>query len=459
MGSLAGEDGGHRPQDHFQVGNEALALRPGVDAVPVVVKKLATNACDVGVVAGANLGDARDSRLDAVQSRRVGTDSAREFLHEYRPLRTGTHEVHLAAQNVPELRNFIEAALPEHSSRTGDARIVLLGPDRTGCGLGIRPHGPELPDRERPATEVTLAPVRRVGGQSPPCGSATRPSIDTDPFLRIEERSGRIEAHQQGDDREQQRERNEDQQGHENAGDLGQSAEHCVFERSDCLAPTQPTEPPQRRSPGKPSHSSSLLSGRIDAATRIGVFHRLLHQLDDVPTVHSPAEPLRNQLPTGGGDALVARADEPARLLRYANRVPLLYQQPACAIARAASQINWRGYGLQQPKGGLPVAPMAILVHVASVWVPFTSESKEAIAAYPEIVKEIRLGLQACGRRLASHLRRGKRLKKEYDRRSHIEKYLPHIGIALQEILEFSDAERLRTVEALEAVLQRERGH
>ena len=161
----------------------------------------------------------------------------------------------------------------------------------------------------------------------------------------------------------------------------------------------------------------------------------------------------------GGGDALVARADEPARLLRYANRVPLLYQQPACAIARAASQINWRGYGLQQPKGGLPVAPMAILVHVASVWVPFTSESKEAIAAYPEIVKEIRLGLQACGRRLASHLRRGKRLKKEYDRRSHIEKYLPHIGIALQEILEFSDAERLRTVEALEAVLQRERGH
>jgi len=161
----------------------------------------------------------------------------------------------------------------------------------------------------------------------------------------------------------------------------------------------------------------------------------------------------------GGGDALVARADEPARLLRYANRVPLLYQQPACAIARAASQINWRGYGLQQPKGGLPVAPMAILVHVASVWVPFTSESKEAIAAYPEIVKEIRLGLQACGRRLASHLRRGKRLKKEYDRRSHIEKYLPHIGIALQEILEFSDAERQRTVEALDAVLQQERRH
>jgi DNA topoisomerase-6 subunit B len=163
--------------------------------------------------------------------------------------------------------------------------------------------------------------------------------------------------------------------------------------------------------------------------------------------------------PAGDGDALVARGDEPARLLRYANRVPLLYQQSACAITRAVLQTNWRGYGLQQPKGALPVAPMAILVHVASVWVPFTSESKEAVAAYPEILKEIRLGLQACGRRMATHLRRDQRLKREFDRRSWIEKYLPHIGIALQEILELSDADRERTVETLDEVLQRKRRH
>ena len=161
----------------------------------------------------------------------------------------------------------------------------------------------------------------------------------------------------------------------------------------------------------------------------------------------------------GDSDAPVARADEPARLLRYANRVPLLYQQSACAITKAVLQTNWRGYGLQQPKGALPVAPMAILVHVASVWVPFTSESKEAVAAYPEILKEIRLGLQTCGRRMAIHLRRGQRLKREFDRRSWIEKYLPHIGIALQEILELSDAERERTVETLDEVLQRKRRH
>ena len=69
----------------------------------------------------------------------------------------------------------------------------------------------------------------------------------------------------------------------------------------------------------------------------------------------------------------------PVHLLRFANRVPLLYQQSSCAITKAVIQTNWRSYGLHQPKGALPVAPMAILVHVASVWVPYTSESKEAV--------------------------------------------------------------------------------
>ena len=98
---------------------------------------------------------------------------------------------------------------------------------------------------------------------------------------------------------------------------------------------------------------------------------------------------------------LIARKDEPVRLLRFANRVPLLYQQASCAITKSVLQTNWRAYGLHQPKGGLPIAPMAILVHVASVWVPYTSEAKEAIEPYPELVREIKLGLQQCARRLS----------------------------------------------------------
>jgi DNA topoisomerase-6 subunit B len=71
------------------------------------------------------------------------------------------------------------------------------------------------------------------------------------------------------------------------------------------------------------------------------------------------------------------RADEPVHLLRFANRVPLLYDPGGCAITRAVVQTNWHNYGLRQTKGALPLAPMALLVHVASVWVPFTSEAKE----------------------------------------------------------------------------------
>jgi len=161
--------------------------------------------------------------------------------------------------------------------------------------------------------------------------------------------------------------------------------------------------------------------------------------------------------PRAVGAEIILRADEPAYLLRFANRVPILYEQGACAVTKAVLQTNWRAYGLQQPKRGLPVAPLAIVVHLASVWVPFTSEAKVAIAPYPEIVKELKLALQACGRRLSEYLHRTQRLKREYDKRSHIEQYLPHVGIALQEILGLSDAERDAAVGRLDDVLNKKR--
>jgi DNA topoisomerase-6 subunit B len=151
------------------------------------------------------------------------------------------------------------------------------------------------------------------------------------------------------------------------------------------------------------------------------------------------------------------QADEPAHVLRFANRVPLLYQQSACAITKAVSQTNWRAYGLKQARGALPIAPMAIAAHVASVWVPFTSESKEAVAPLPEINRELVLGLQEAGRRLAAHVRRDQRLEREYEKRTYIESYLPHIGLALQDILELSNRERDQTVARLDAVLHRRR--
>ncbi len=160
---------------------------------------------------------------------------------------------------------------------------------------------------------------------------------------------------------------------------------------------------------------------------------------------------------TAAVEDLVGAADEPIRVLRFANRVPLLHQQAACAITKCVIQTEWRRYGMQQPRGALPIGAMAVFVHIASVWVPFTSESKEAIAGYPEIQREIKLGLQECGRRLGTYIRKGKRLRAEFEKRGYIEKYIPHIGIALQEILDLTDGERDGTVKTLEDVLQKSR--
>src|SRR5262245_97331 len=119
--------------------------------------------------------------------------------------------------------------------------------------------------------------------------------------------------------------------------------------------------------------------------------------------------------------------NELARVIRYANRVPLLYQQSACATFKAVLETAWRNYGIAQSRGALPAGPMVVFVHMASVWVPFTSESKEAIADYDEIRKDIRLALQECGRRLGVFLRRRERAKTEFRRRNIFELYIEEV--------------------------------
>jgi DNA topoisomerase VI subunit B len=150
-------------------------------------------------------------------------------------------------------------------------------------------------------------------------------------------------------------------------------------------------------------------------------------------------------------------ADELMELYRFANRVPLQYQQSACAITKAVLSVDWKSYGLLQSKGALPTGPLVVSVHIASVWVPFTSESKESVASYPEIVKELRLALMEAGRRLGAFVRHRRRVADEEKKRSYIEKYIPHIGDALQQILGLTNAKRNSTVEDLKTILERSR--
>ncbi len=143
------------------------------------------------------------------------------------------------------------------------------------------------------------------------------------------------------------------------------------------------------------------------------------------------------------------------QVMRYANRVPLQFQTSACAITQTIIQTNWRAYGLSQSRGSLPQGPISLMVHVASVWVPFTSESKEAIASYPEIQKELRLGLQAVGRKLQMYLNARRKVKQEGERRSIFLRYLGEVASAVSAIREDDDKRRKVLYEKLLGVAKK----
>ncbi|HLD40400.1 MAG TPA: DNA topoisomerase VI subunit B [Candidatus Nanoarchaeia archaeon] len=146
------------------------------------------------------------------------------------------------------------------------------------------------------------------------------------------------------------------------------------------------------------------------------------------------------------------------RIMRFANRVPLLYQQGACAITNSIQNTSWKTYGLQQSKNSLPVGACSVVVHMTSVWVPFTSESKEALAHYEEIVKEIKLALQDCGRKLASFVNKKRRIGDEAKKRSYIQKYIPHVADALKEIVGFDEIKKKEIEDNLFTMLEQVRG-
>ena len=155
-----------------------------------------------------------------------------------------------------------------------------------------------------------------------------------------------------------------------------------------------------------------------------------------------------------GGDQ---PADQPIHVLRFANRVPLLFQQGACASTKAAISTSWRAYGFSQSQEALPVGPATIVLHIASVWVPYTSESKEAIAHYPEIIKEMKLALQDAGRKLAMYVNKKRRMQAEGKKRDYIEIFIPHVADALKVLLG-KEADQEKIKENLRELLEKHRG-
>jgi DNA topoisomerase-6 subunit B len=121
-------------------------------------------------------------------------------------------------------------------------------------------------------------------------------------------------------------------------------------------------------------------------------------------------------------------------VIRLSNRVPLMYQGGDCAITKAISATDWKNYGLSQSGKNLPTGPGVVMVHFASTWVPYTSESKQAIASYPIILKEIRLGLQEAGRRMKRYVSGKRKFELSQKRKKIFERYIPEVADALNKL-------------------------
>jgi len=140
-----------------------------------------------------------------------------------------------------------------------------------------------------------------------------------------------------------------------------------------------------------------------------------------------------------GGDPFIVEAgvayggelpdDGSVDVLRFANRVPLVYQRGACATTDVVKSINWRNYGLDQPGGsGIPNGPGVVMVHVASTNVPFTSESKDAVANVPEIEHEIELAIREAARELKSYLNKRRSMQQRREKQSKLGTILPEMA-------------------------------
>ena len=141
--------------------------------------------------------------------------------------------------------------------------------------------------------------------------------------------------------------------------------------------------------------------------------------------------------------------DQSSQIMRFANRVPLIYHQSDCATSQAVEEVDWRRYGFSQSAGSIPQGPLLIFIHFASVWVPYTSEGKQAIANYPEVVKEIKLALQDAGRQLYTYINEKMKVRHQKMRRELFEKYIPELAESLEKL---TGEEKQKIIDELEKI-------
>jgi DNA topoisomerase-6 subunit B len=149
-------------------------------------------------------------------------------------------------------------------------------------------------------------------------------------------------------------------------------------------------------------------------------------------------------------------AESSVQVLRFANRVPLQFDKSACAIVHAIETVNWRAYGLVQPKGSLPQGPYIIAVSIVSPFIKFKNASKETIDGSEELVEEIRRALIQAGQRLSKHIRHEEKANDLEQKIRHIEQFGPVLVEGLCRLTQANDSRKKRAEQGLVKLLGRD---
>lgn len=148
--------------------------------------------------------------------------------------------------------------------------------------------------------------------------------------------------------------------------------------------------------------------------------------------------------------------ESPATVLRFANRVPLQFDKAACAMVRSIESVNWRSYGLQQPRESIPQGPYVIAISLVSPFIKFKNASKETVDASDELVEELRRALIQAGQRLSRHIRKENREADLEEKLRHIEQFGPILVECLCRITSASDARKQKAMDGLTKLLGRD---
>ena len=236
---------------------------------------------------------------------------------------------------------------------------------------------------------------------------------------------------------------------------IGETAREKITEAFWVIGREVPDDPPKVREIGADRDTAGELLAAMDATDIMSPPTECLSPITDELVLAGLRKEFDADFYAGttrdaavhGGDPFVVEAgiayggelgsEGPVELLRFANRVPLVYQQGACVTTDVIKSIGWRNYGLDQPGGtGLPNGPAVGMVHVASTNVPFTSESKDAIANVPAIEHEIELAVREVARDLKAHLKQQRSMQKRRQKQDVLAAILPRMAEKLSEVTE-----------------------